>query len=37
MSIIKKYYHQIYQKDMIEDVKSDISGDYQKLMIELIK
>ena len=37
MNIIKKYYHQIYQKDMIEDVKSDISGDYQKLMIELIK
>ena len=37
MNIIKKYYHLIYQKDMIEDVKSDISGDYQKLMIELIK
>jgi len=37
MNIIKKYYQQIYKKDMIEDVKSDISGDYQKLMIELIK
>ena len=37
MNIIKKYYQQLYQKDMIEDVKSDISGDYQKLMIELIK
>ena len=37
MNIIKKYYNQIYQKDLIEDVKSDISGDYQKLMIELIK
>ena len=37
MSFIKKYYLQIYQKDLIEDVKSDISGDYQKLMIELIK
>ena len=37
MNIIKKYYQQIYQKDMIEDIKSDISGDYQKLMIEIIK
>ena len=37
MNIIKKYYKQLYNKDMIEDIKSDISGDYQKLMIELIK
>ena len=37
MNIIKKYYKQLYKKDMIEDIKSDISGDYQKLMIELIK
>ena len=36
MEIIKKYYKQIYKKDMIDDIKSDISGDYQKLMIELI-
>lgn len=37
MNIIKKYYKQLYKKDMIEDIKNDISGDYQKLMIELIK
>lgn len=37
MNIIKKYYKQLYNKDMIEEIKSDISGDYQKLMIELIK
>ena len=37
MNIIKRYYKQLYQKDMIEDIKNDISGDYQKLMIELIK
>ena len=37
MTIIKKYYKQLYKKDMIDDIKSDISGDYQKLMIELIK
>ena len=37
MNIIKKYYKQLYQKDMIEDIKNDTSGDYQKLMIELIK
>ena len=37
MNIIKKYYKQLYTKDMVDDIKSDISGDYQKLMIELIK
>ena len=37
MNIIKKYYKQLYKKDMIDDIKNDISGDYQKLMIELIK
>ena len=37
MTIIKKYYKQLYKKDMIDDIKNDISGDYQKLMIELIK
>ena len=35
MPDIKQYYKQLYGKDMIEDIKSDISGDYQKLMIEL--
>ena len=37
MNIIKRYYKQLFNKDMIEDIKNDISGDYQKLMIELIK
>ena len=37
INYIKKYYKQLYQKDMIEDIKNDISGDYQKLMLELIK
>ena len=37
MPIIKKYYNQLYQKDMIKDIKDDTSGDYQKLMLELIK
>ena len=35
MPTIKQYYKQLYGKDMVEDIKSDISGDYQKLMVEL--
>ena len=35
MPQIKQYYKQLYGKDMVEAVKSDISGDYQKLMVEL--
>ena len=35
MPQIKQYYHQLYGKDMVEDIKSEISGNYQKLMIEL--
>ena len=35
MPLIKQYYKQLYGKDMVADVKNDISGDYQKLMIEL--
>ena len=35
MPQIKQYYKQLYGKDMVEDVKNDISGDYQKLMVEL--
>ena len=35
MPQIKQYYKQLYGKDMVAAVKSDISGDYQKLMIEL--
>ena len=35
MPQIKQYYKQLYGKDMVQAVKSDISGDYQKLMVEL--
>ena len=35
MPQIKQYYKQLYGKDMVEAVKNDISGDYQKLMVEL--
>ena len=35
MPQIKQYYHQLYGKDMVDDIKSEISGNYQKLMIEL--
>ena len=35
MPQIKQYYKQLYGKDMIEDIKKDISGDYRTLMIEL--
>ena len=37
INYIKKYYKQLYKKEMNEDIKSGISGDYQKLMLELIK
>ena len=36
LDIIKKYYKQLFQKDMIDDIKSNIGGDYQKLVIDLI-
>ena len=35
MPQIKQYYKQLYGKDMVQAVKNDISGEYQKLMIEL--
>ena len=35
MPAIKQYYKQLYGKDMVEAIKNDISGDYQKLMVEL--
>ena len=35
MPQIRQYYKQLYGKDMIEDIKDDIKGDYQKLMVEL--
>ncbi len=35
MPQIKQYYKKLYGKDMVTAVKNDISGDYQKLMVEL--
>ena len=35
MPEIKTFYRKMYGKDMVDDIKSDISGDYQKLMVEL--
>ena len=32
MKKIKKYYKQIYSKDMIEQVNSDLSGSYKKII-----
>ena len=35
MPKIKQYYKKMFEKDMIEDIKSDCSGDYLKLLVEL--
>ena len=35
MPAIKQYYKQLYGKDMIEEIKDDIHGEYQNLMVEL--
>ena len=32
---IKQFYKQLYKKDMLEDIKDDTSGKYQKTLIEL--
>jgi annexin A7/11 len=36
MPQIKQYYRQLYGKDMVADVKADVSGDYQNLLVSLI-
>jgi hypothetical protein len=36
MPIIKKYYKNLYGKDMVDDIKDDVSGDYKKLLVALI-
>ncbi len=35
MPKIKQFYKQLYKKDMIEAIKDDTSGNYQKILIEL--
>jgi annexin A7/11 len=36
MPQIKQYYKQLYGKDMVADIKSDISGEYQNLFVQLV-
>lgn len=36
MDVIKQFYKQLYKKDMIEDIKSDCSGHYEKLLVALV-
>jgi annexin A7/11 len=35
MPQIKQYYKQLYGKDMVADIKADISGEYQNLFVQL--
>ena len=37
IQLIKQYYKLLYQRDMVEDIKSDTSGDYRKLLVALIE
>ena len=32
---IKQFYKQFYNKDMVEDIKNDTSGSYQRILMEL--
>ena len=34
--LIKEYYNLLYKKDLMEDIKSEISGDYQKLVLAIL-
>ena len=35
MPQIKQYYKQLFGKDLVQAVESDISGDYKKLLVGL--
>ena len=35
MPQIKQFYRALFKKDMVEDIKDDTSGNYQKILIEL--
>ena len=37
MPYIRKYYKQLFKKDMIEDIKGDTSGEYRKLLVKLAR
>ena len=34
--IIKQYYKQLFGKDIVKDIESDVSGDYKKLLVALL-
>ena len=36
MDVIKEYYSILYSRDLVEDVKSDTSGEYRSLLVALI-
>ena len=36
MDVIKEYYKILYSRSLVDDVKSDTSGSYQKLLLALI-
>ena len=36
MPQIKQYYRQLYGKDMVADIKGDVSGEYQNLLVSLV-
>ena len=35
MPYIRKYYKQLFKKDMIDEIKGDTSGDYRKILLKL--
>ena len=37
LPLIKKVYEEMYDADMIEDIIDDTSGDYQTLLVSLVK
>ena len=36
MKLIKEYYRLLYQRDMLQDIKDDTSGNYKNLLVALI-
>ena len=37
MDVIKQFYKQLYKKDLIDDIISDCSGNYEKLLVALVE
>ena len=35
MNQIKECYKKLYDRDMVNDIKNDLAGDYKKIMVEL--